>query len=227
MEIIDASRLNFAAKTKQECRSELLEARWNGCFKCPKCENEKAYWISTRQLYECANRNCRKQTSATAGTQLHKTRDLKSAFVVLLEIAGNAPVSSGTVRAETGISYSSGRKLIERLCAPLRLSITLLPAADYLDQHQTQTTRKHELLNESDSAETQQIPSSNQCNLFGAPTFIAGAFSSIRLSSIEHHFKLIAKLLYPEITLRPFTQFSIERCFAQTAHLAPLVRPVS
>ena len=127
MEIIDASRLTFAAKSKAECRSELIEARWSGQFKCPKCAHEKGYWIRKRALFECANRNCRKQTSPTAGTQFHKTRDLQSLWLVLKESDVNSNVRSGFVRERTGISYSSSRKMIQKFCAYKRLSITMLP----------------------------------------------------------------------------------------------------
>lgn len=116
MEIIDASRLRLRAKDKRECKTELIEARWNGGFKCPACGHKKGYWIRKRELFECANRKCKKQTSPTAGTQFHKMKSLEQLWS-LFRCDGNrkAALTSGLVRERTGMSYSGGRELIQRV----------------------------------------------------------------------------------------------------------------
>jgi Transposase zinc-ribbon domain len=54
------------------CLRYLVETRWPGGFCCPRCGGSDAHLLTTRQLRVC--RACRHQTSATAGTVLHRTR---------------------------------------------------------------------------------------------------------------------------------------------------------
>lgn len=54
------------------CLRYLIETRWPDGFRCPRCGGSDAHLIETRPVWEC--RSCRKQTSATAGTILHRTQ---------------------------------------------------------------------------------------------------------------------------------------------------------
>jgi hypothetical protein len=124
MEIIDASRLRLCAKDKKECKSELIEARWTGGFKCPACGHAKGYWLRKRELFECANRKCKKQTSPTAGTQFHNMKNLESAWNLLRSPESYQKlVSADLVREQTGMSYSGGKRLMRRLCYSLKFPI--------------------------------------------------------------------------------------------------------
>ncbi len=116
MEIIDASRLRLRAKDKKECKSELIEARWNGGFKCPACGHAKGYWLRKRELFECANRKCKKQTSPTAGTQFHRVHRIEVLWVVMAKnVSSQKDLNSGSIRMSTGLSYFSGRQMLRRL----------------------------------------------------------------------------------------------------------------
>ena len=58
--------------TEEACQKHLLSLRWRDGFVCPCC-GYRAYWlIGTRRLLTC--RQCRHQSSVTAGTIFHKTR---------------------------------------------------------------------------------------------------------------------------------------------------------
>ena len=46
--------------------------RWPNGFVCPHCEHGEAWYFKTRKILEC--KNCRTETSVTAGTIFHKTR---------------------------------------------------------------------------------------------------------------------------------------------------------
>lgn len=133
MEIIDPSRLHFDAKTKDECKRDLIEARWHGQFRCPACGHKKGYWIKKRALYECANKNCRKQTSPTAGTQFHGIHKITSLWVLIWEFETNpSELSGGLVRRKTGLSYSSGRSFIKRMAR-------FLPISRFVKRHDLET----------------------------------------------------------------------------------------
>ncbi|MCB9188035.1 MAG: IS1595 family transposase [Flavobacteriales bacterium] len=60
--------------TDENCKFLLKKMRWNGVPKCPKCGSEKNYFLKTRELYKCANKDCYKQFSITTDTIFHNTK---------------------------------------------------------------------------------------------------------------------------------------------------------
>ena len=208
MEIIDVSRLIFAAKTKQECNSELIEARWKGQFKCPKCAHERGYWISSRALYECANRNCRKQTSPTAGTQFHKSRDLESVWIILKSTQLETEIRGGAVRARTGVSYSSARRMIQKFCALKILSITLIPPTENNSPQVFATSQNSsETITGSTTVKWANLPlrfhASFPC--FPAPEI---RLNSIRAISIDWYLRQLVALICPEVAINSLARIA-------------------
>ncbi|NNF96254.1 MAG: IS1595 family transposase [Halobacteria archaeon] len=57
--------------TDEACAQFLAQQRWPNGFICPQCAHDKAHFITTRHLYQCAR--CRHQVSVTAGTLFHST----------------------------------------------------------------------------------------------------------------------------------------------------------
>lgn len=57
--------------TEEACEAYLVVLRWPHGFVCPKCGATQA-WRKTRRRLAC--RECREETSITAGTLFHKTR---------------------------------------------------------------------------------------------------------------------------------------------------------
>src|ERR1700675_674988 len=57
--------------TEGNCRDYLVSLRWPGGFCCPACKGAKAVLVRAT-LFQCSN--CRRQTSATAGTIFQDTR---------------------------------------------------------------------------------------------------------------------------------------------------------
>jgi hypothetical protein len=58
--------------SRQACLEYLVESRWPEGFVCPTCGSNEAYFNSKRFRYECIL--CRKQTSPTAGTAMHRSK---------------------------------------------------------------------------------------------------------------------------------------------------------
>ena len=69
-----ATLLEFQDRFDSEaaCEEFLFRWRWPDGFRCPRCGGEEAARLATRRQYQC--RSCRRQTSITAGTALHKTK---------------------------------------------------------------------------------------------------------------------------------------------------------
>lgn len=57
--------------TEESCRDYLVSLRWPDGFRCPACKGTKAVLVRA-MLFQCSN--CRRQTSATAGTIFQGTR---------------------------------------------------------------------------------------------------------------------------------------------------------
>ena len=57
--------------TEENCRDYLVSLRWPDGFRCPACKGDKAVLVRAT-LFQCSN--CRRQTSATAGTIFQDTR---------------------------------------------------------------------------------------------------------------------------------------------------------
>src|SRR5512140_2159465 len=55
------------------CAAYLADARWPDGFRCPDCDHDKGWELSTKAFTrECAG--CGKQTSVTAGTVMHASK---------------------------------------------------------------------------------------------------------------------------------------------------------
>lgn len=58
--------------SEDKCFQYLVEKRWPDGFRCPNCDNQKAYFIEKQRRFQCTV--CRHQTSVTAGTVFHRLR---------------------------------------------------------------------------------------------------------------------------------------------------------
>ena len=68
------------------CWRYLMEVRWPEGFRCPHCGSEEHSYLEGRRLFQCAA--CRRQTSVTARTVLHRTRTpLRKWFLAIFFVA--------------------------------------------------------------------------------------------------------------------------------------------
>jgi len=70
----DINWLEFQQKfsTEEACRCHLFKIRWPNGFRCPRCNHNRAYELTKRNLFQCTE--CGYQASVTAGTVMHRTR---------------------------------------------------------------------------------------------------------------------------------------------------------
>lgn len=68
------SLIEFQQKFNNEeaCAVYLTHQRWKDGFHCPGCQHDQYYYIQKRKLSQC--QQCRKQTSLTSGTIMHKSK---------------------------------------------------------------------------------------------------------------------------------------------------------
>ena len=123
MDIVDLSSLLFSGETAIQCKAELSQARWKDGFICRACGNSKAYFLKNRALFECANKRCRKQTSATAGTQFHHARVIDKIWLAIKQ-KGNAinDLTSKLVKETMGVSYRASARALRLIKQSLLFS---------------------------------------------------------------------------------------------------------
>jgi transposase-like protein len=112
------SFLEFQAWFPDEdaCIRLLLDRRWPDGFSCPKCGGRSGDLLKSRAYtYEC--RGCGRQTSATAGTIMHRTKlPLRVWFWAAHLMATHSNGRSARQLAEQrGIAYSSAWLLEQKL----------------------------------------------------------------------------------------------------------------
>lgn len=115
MQTLDLSKLSLYSKDQRSCKRELAEIRWNGKFDCPACGGSKYYFLKKRMLYECANRDCRKQTSSTSGTQLHGTKRVVELFYVIKNQRDGSDTSLKAIRKLTRSSHKTAKRMQSKI----------------------------------------------------------------------------------------------------------------
>ncbi|MDZ4835893.1 MAG: hypothetical protein SGJ27_19110 [Candidatus Melainabacteria bacterium] len=96
-------------QTDAGCEELLFELRFGqNCFKC-ECGCTKAYKILTRKfLYECANQECKKQISLTAGTFFHgKKLAISTCFKLVVDIISGREIAGAAHAAELDVGAST------------------------------------------------------------------------------------------------------------------------
>ena len=74
--------------TEKACQKHLFRLRWPEGFRCPRCQDEEAYFQRIRHLYHC--KACGYQASLTAGTVLPQDQNSFDQMV-LDDLADGSP----------------------------------------------------------------------------------------------------------------------------------------
>ena len=106
-------RTRFA--TEAACRKYMFEVRFPDGFVCPKCGCREYYYLSTRHTCQC--KNCRRQTSVTAGTVMHRTHlPLTIWFwAIFLCATDKRGISAKGLVRQLELSYESAWYLLVRI----------------------------------------------------------------------------------------------------------------
>ena len=108
-----AFRTRFA--TEESCRSYLFAQRFPEGFVCPRCGCREYYVLKTRQTCQC--KQCRRQTSVTAGTVMHRTHLPLTVWfwAIYLCATDKRGISAKGLAGQLGISYESAWFLLARI----------------------------------------------------------------------------------------------------------------
>jgi len=102
------------------CWRYLMEVRWPEGFRCPHCGSEEHSYLEGRRLFQCAA--CRRQTSVTARTVLHRTRTpLRKWFLAIFFFARHKQsISALQLKRDLGLgSYGTAWTMLHKLRAAL------------------------------------------------------------------------------------------------------------
>jgi transposase-like protein len=124
----DLEAFNRRYPDEPACRAHIRDRRWPNGFVCPKCSAADHYYIRKRELWQCANKDCRKQTSLTSGTIFHATKRplldwFKAAFWLQYE-----PCSAEQVAQRLGIQSSGAWEWLAKIRTSVADWIALQPS---------------------------------------------------------------------------------------------------
>ena len=106
-------RTRFA--TEDACRDYLFQERFPEGFVCPKCGCREHYYLKTRRSCQC--KRCRRQTSVTAGTVMHRTHLPLTVWfwAIYLCATDKRGISAKGLARQLEISYESAWYLLVRM----------------------------------------------------------------------------------------------------------------
>jgi hypothetical protein len=113
------SRQEFEVRFPDDaaCARHLVERRWPDGFVCPVCDSRKGWPLNReRPAWECAG--CRRQTSVTAGTVMHRSHlPLRTWFLAAHIVASHSNgISALQLQGQLGLgSYKSAWLLLQKL----------------------------------------------------------------------------------------------------------------
>lgn len=101
--------------SEEACRTFLFQQRFPNGFVCPRCGSTEYYPVYRRGLCQC--KQCRKQTSVTAGTVMHRTH---LSFVlwfwaIYLCVNDKRGISASQLSTLLAIGYESAWYMLKRI----------------------------------------------------------------------------------------------------------------
>lgn len=100
--------------TEEQCREYLAACRWKEGYVCPECGCRHAYRLSNGR-FQCAE--CRRQSSVTAGTVLHKTHIplTKWFFAFYFVCYDKRGISAVQLASMLGMTYKTAWYMLARI----------------------------------------------------------------------------------------------------------------
>ena len=101
--------------TEDQCRDRLFRSKWPSGYRCPKCNNDQYYFVSTRSLYQCCS--CRHQASLLSETIFASSKlPLTTWFLAIYFISQSKEgISSLKLRRFLGISQTASMRIKHKL----------------------------------------------------------------------------------------------------------------
>ena len=101
------------------CSEYLMACRWPAGFACPRCGHAKGYRRAGRPAVECAS--CRRLTSATAGTVMHRSRMPLRSWILAayLMTTDKRGISALQLSKQLGTTYETAWGMLHKLRAAM------------------------------------------------------------------------------------------------------------
>lgn len=112
--------------TNADARARIKLDRWKNGFVCPRCGSTEGTQLETRDVIQC--RACRKQTSPTANTGLHKTKSLALVLRLASRLINGQHDSTKTIASELRCNYATIWCLIHKVRLAIEFFVALEPA---------------------------------------------------------------------------------------------------
>jgi len=106
--------------SEEQCHAALVEMRWPDGFVCPACGSKEHGLSAPRRLFQC--KNCRKQTSAKAGTifQQSKTPLTKWFLTIHLMTSAKNDVAALELARQLGVKWDTAWLIKQKLMEVMR-----------------------------------------------------------------------------------------------------------
>lgn len=97
------------------CKNYMFKLRFPKGFICPKCGNQTYSFLKSRGLFQCSQ--CRRQTSLTSGTVMHKTHLPMTVWfwAIYLISKDKRGISATQLATELSLSYETAWYLLHRI----------------------------------------------------------------------------------------------------------------
>ena len=107
-------------QTEEDCREHFFKIKWPDGFRCPKCSYKEYTFIQGYERYQC--HKCRRQTSLTAGTIMHRSRaGLREWFLVIyLFTHDKRGISAAQIARNVGVSHYTAWLMLHKLRKAMR-----------------------------------------------------------------------------------------------------------
>lgn len=107
---------------EETCRQYLIQQRWNGVPKCPKCGSEKSYKIENNKRFKCANNKCYAKFTVTVGTVFEASNiPLTTWFPAMYIIASHKKgISSCQLAKDLGVTQKTAWFMLHRIRESLK-----------------------------------------------------------------------------------------------------------
>lgn len=109
---------DFATRfaTQKACIDAIIARRWPNGWSCPKCQGTRHYRLQTRRVLQCANPDCRAQTSVTRGTVFEQVKiPLPKFFLAIYLMIDKQGISAMSLAKHLDVAYTTAFDLLHKL----------------------------------------------------------------------------------------------------------------
>lgn len=109
-------------ENEEKCREFLIQQRWNGNPRCPKCDTDKPYTIENGKRFKCSNNKCYAKFTVTVGTVFHASNIPLSTWfpAMYLIISHKKGISSVQLAKDLGVTQKTAWFMLHRIRESLK-----------------------------------------------------------------------------------------------------------